>query len=270
MFYTIHDGSKKTPLHIFTGITVHNACKSKILIKIFNRLGVSISYDEVLRCRTNLALLTIELSKNNVPIPLHFDKNKYTTAAFDNFDHDECTLSGQNNTHDSVTVLFQEKSSNIQEKINKSLTSVDIKQKSLNVELTCQQLESFYKPIQKISLPENFVKKKVSFTAESYKVINPEDLSWILSRMSSENFLFLKSKDEKQVSPMWSSFNSVVCFDERLLQIVGFFPILSYPVTEYATVYTALCNFLDILNQLEQKELPVFCNEGILIPLMGG
>ena len=34
-------------------------------------------------------------------------------------------------------------------------------------------------------------------------------------------------------------------------------------MTEYATVYTALKNFQDILSQLEQSQLPVACDEGV-------
>ena len=33
----------------------------------------------------------------------------------------------------------------------------------------------------------------------------------------------------------------------------GFLPFIPYPVTEHATVYTALKNFIKVLQQLEQK-----------------
>ena len=46
-------------------------------------------------------------------------------------------------------------------------------------------------------------------------------------------------------------------------KVVGFLPVLPYPVTEYATVYTALKNFQSILSQLDQTHLPVTCDEGV-------
>ena len=52
--------------------------------------------------------------------------------------------------------------------------------------------------------------------------------------------------------------------DEDLTQkIIGFLPVLPYPVTEYTVVYTALKNFQDILSQLDHSYLPITCDEGV-------
>ena len=52
--------------------------------------------------------------------------------------------------------------------------------------------------------------------------------------------------------------------DEDLTQkMIGFRPVLPYPVTEYTVVYTALKNFQDILSQLDQSHLPITCDEGV-------
>ena len=52
--------------------------------------------------------------------------------------------------------------------------------------------------------------------------------------------------------------------DEDLTQkIIGFLPVLPYPVTDYTVVYTALKNFQDILSQLDQSHLPITCDEGV-------
>lgn len=80
--------------------------KSKNTITILNRLGISILYDEVLRIRARLASYAIQISRNAMPISSHFDTNNYVTAAFDHFDHNECTISGSNSTHDTVIVFF--------------------------------------------------------------------------------------------------------------------------------------------------------------------
>lgn len=135
---------KRTPLHTMTGLAVHNTCKSSALIKSLNRTGMSISYDEVQRCRTNLASFTVESGKNNVPIPSHFDHSKFTTAAFDIFDHDEATESGLKGTHDTVTVIFEEKSDIVHRKPNISETDVCRSARSFHEELKCQVLKEFY------------------------------------------------------------------------------------------------------------------------------
>ena len=63
--------------------------------------------------------------------------------------------------------------------------------------------------------------------------------------------------------PSWNTFNSLVTDEDLTQKITGFLPILPYPVTEYAVVYTALKNFQDFLSQLDQSHLPITCDEGV-------
>ena len=68
---------------------------------------------------------------------------------------------------------------------------------------------------------------------------------------------------------------------------VAFLPFLPHPVTDIATGYTTMLNYVKLFNQLEQKTLPLFCNEGVfrlvlniylkrpqqfknLVPMLGG
>ena len=51
LFYFVHRGSKKTSLAVMTGHTVSDKCKSRELINTLNKIGVSTSYNEVLKNR---------------------------------------------------------------------------------------------------------------------------------------------------------------------------------------------------------------------------
>ena len=44
---------------------------------------------------------------------------------------------------------------------------------------------------------------------------------------------------------------------------MAFLPFIPRPVTEHPTVYTDMRNFVKIADQLEQKSLPLFCDEGV-------
>lgn len=88
------------------GLSVYFSTKSKNTITILNRLGLSISYDKVLRIRARLAAYALKISENQMPIPSHFDTNGYVTVAFDNFDHNEALISGLGLSHDTVIVFF--------------------------------------------------------------------------------------------------------------------------------------------------------------------
>lgn len=73
-------------------------------------MGISISYDEVLRYRNGLAMFYILSSTNILPLPTNLNSKVFTTAVFDNSDHEEATLSGINGSHDTAGVLFQDES----------------------------------------------------------------------------------------------------------------------------------------------------------------
>ena len=50
------------------------------------------SYDEILRYQNDLADLVCTNGTNDVPLPSHLNAEKFTTTAFDNFDHEEATV----------------------------------------------------------------------------------------------------------------------------------------------------------------------------------
>ena len=86
----------------------------------------------------------LKSSENNVPLPSHFNKEMFTIAAFDNFDHtDRTSLSGLSSSHATVSTLFQVKPSESVSKPKKSefnLKNVDILEK-----LDCQNVKTYYK-----------------------------------------------------------------------------------------------------------------------------
>ena len=125
---------------------IHDTCKSAILIKSFNRFGLCSSYDEALSVQNNIANFAAEASKVGVPIPLHFDKKKFTVAAFDSFDHNKVTLSGVGSCDDTVTVLFQENSGSSKQKPNVSETEVLHGFRSLSRNSNAKIYENLYKP----------------------------------------------------------------------------------------------------------------------------
>ena len=82
------------------------------MITSLNNLGLTISYNELRKCRNNLGAYAMSQDKNGkIPLPTHFVPDNFTVAAMDNFDHiDRSSFSGKNDNHDSVLVLFQNKS----------------------------------------------------------------------------------------------------------------------------------------------------------------
>ena len=82
IFYILNNGRKRTPLHMMNSEAIYNACRSKTLISSFNRFGLSISYDELLRYHSDMASFVVEASRNQIPLPSHFQPCKFTIGAF--------------------------------------------------------------------------------------------------------------------------------------------------------------------------------------------
>ena len=50
---------EKTPMHISVAQTIHDTCRSKQLVQIFNRMGYGISYSELEQIDNALTQRTI-------------------------------------------------------------------------------------------------------------------------------------------------------------------------------------------------------------------
>ena len=73
----------------------------------------------------------------------------------------------------------------------------------------------------------------------------------------------LLSFNENQEIPTYPAFLSRLSNDVRSQHRTAFLPIIPFPITEYDVVYTAMERFLEILQQLDQKYLPIACDEGV-------
>ena len=271
VFYILNNGRKRTPLHMLNSESIYNACRSKTLISSLNRFGLTISYDEVLRYHSDMASYTTETSQGRVPLPSTFSPAEFTIGAFDNFDHEEATLSGIGGSHDTVLILMQDKPQGMSANLGKpnmSETGVTHRERQFMEELGCQVLKSYTKHTKKPNLsPQYDVAKDMFKMGEcESKSIRAKDHAWVVSRLDLSDLnegRCINEADEDQTMPSWSAFNSLVTDESVAQKIIGFLPVLPYPVTEYATVYTSLKNFQDILSQLQQSHLPVACDEGV-------
>ena len=108
-----------------------------------------------------------------------------------------------------------------------------------------------------------------------------ENLRFVVSAVRS---MFL---EEVECLATLAACKSLVSKAQTPLMSVAFLPCLAYPVTEYSTVHTSLCNFVKTQTQLNESSLPVICDEDVccivgdivlqspklfkcLIPMLGG
>ena len=107
-FAAIHNGQKKTRLHVSLCETIHDTCRSKKLIQILNRMGLCMSYDELEKIDVCLAERTIATAGPHCTLVSSIIKeNAIIHGAMNNFDHDENTQSGKGGSYDTILMLFQ-------------------------------------------------------------------------------------------------------------------------------------------------------------------
>ena len=87
--------------------TDDDASDSKKVITLMNRLGLSISYDEMMRIDTRLAERVIqEAGEFKVTVGRSSEPGIILHGAIDNFEHDEEILSGKDSSHDTILMVF--------------------------------------------------------------------------------------------------------------------------------------------------------------------
>lgn len=161
VYYLIHNGQKKTPLHVSLCECVYDTCRSKTLIQIKNRLGLCISYDAMERIDTGLAIRPIQLAGNNkVPVPKTIDNSAVIHGAVDNYDNEEGTSSVIGGSYDTILMLFQNAENNHNEDQQQQISKVSeefiTKRRSLEQMLECQKFVRGGNFANRAQTPDNF------------------------------------------------------------------------------------------------------------------
>ena len=87
--------------------TDDDASRSKKVITLMNRLGLSISYDKMMRIDTRLAERVIqEAGEFKVTVGRSIEPGIILHGAIDSFEHDKETLSGKDSSHDTILMVF--------------------------------------------------------------------------------------------------------------------------------------------------------------------
>ena len=74
----------------------------------------------------------------------------------------------------------------------------------------------------------------------------------------------ITNNDFNDLIPSWAGIESLISQSDVPIMQIGFLPFLPKPATDYLNVYVVMLNMVQIANQLDQKILPVYCDEGVL------
>ena len=109
MYYQMFNGARKTPLHVSFGQYQYSKSRSREILTVANRIGVSSSYNDVRRSRCLLASYAIEKSAgkeiSNFPVTSY--KIHSPRPLIVDFS-DRSSASGMNSDHVTMQVLYHE------------------------------------------------------------------------------------------------------------------------------------------------------------------
>ncbi len=142
MYYQMFNGARKTPLHASFGQYQYSKGRSREMLTVANRIGVSTSYNDVRRSRRLLAAYAVEKSAGEeIPIPSTFTRDSFTICAMDNADFsDKSSISGKESDHITMQVLYQETISPPNSKPPVSETNLERSKVCLPDKLPCQEV----------------------------------------------------------------------------------------------------------------------------------
>ena len=106
----------ETPFPVGLGILVHKETRNKKIIECLSDLGLSISYEKVMKIENGLVNMIVENrnSSEGVYIPDNLTQNSSLHFANGNIDFENDTANGKGEFHRTTTTIFQKKN---QEKI---------------------------------------------------------------------------------------------------------------------------------------------------------
>ena len=254
-----------TPKHIGIGVTVKHLTGSKEVVKLLNRFGHSISYEEVIKLEKSLVQETLlDYDGSSHLIPSNIVAGKFIQAAADNLDFNEQTLDGKNTTHATTLVLYQRaENRNFGAKVSTKFSK--ILKPQVEAKLTPDVI-NFSKQCRKLSLPDCFLKEGTSNEKEcsSRNVAKCLDMAWVFARICpTKHFQVSLEKMETQTVPAWTAFNSLVTSSTTPLTSIGYCPMIPSPATEYSTIYIVMKTVQNMMKTLQQKHTILTFDEAI-------
>ena len=106
--FTKHSKKREPPLPVHIGLLIHSQTRQSNLVSDLYNLGLSISYEHVLEIE-NLTTNAIceQFKADRVVCPPKLRKNIFTTAAYDNIDHNPSSTTAKEAFHGTGISVFQ-------------------------------------------------------------------------------------------------------------------------------------------------------------------
>ena len=147
-----HSRDREPPLPIYLGLMTHAERRKRTLVDKLYNLGLSISYDRVLELSTDMGnSVCAHFESEGVICPPKLLKGVFTTAAVDNIDHSQSSVTAQGAFHGTGISLFQHPTSYAPGE-EREMVSIDNQPLKTN---RLARLPDSYTAVRPVILPKN-------------------------------------------------------------------------------------------------------------------
>jgi hypothetical protein len=217
LVYIVSGGRKWTPKHVGLASTLHQATRSKDLVRLFNKAGNCLSYEQVLQVDTSLAESTLNSldETTGAVIPTNIEANKFIHYTCDNIDILDETLDGKNTFHTTQMAAWQRSQAS-----DESLKDLEPSTKrTLNVPSALEELHP-------VRITPGTCAPVFSTPVNEISAVNPEADNENAQQAKATDLAFFLHCQDKKLKPSWTVFNQSLSSEESEQTAVGYLPII--------------------------------------------
>ena len=249
IIYNMSNGKIKIIKHVQLGITTMRKTRSRLMLASLNRLGHSISYDEVNNVKTSFAELNVKNQSNRSFMPNNVQPSSFVTFVYDNCDHNPETFSG-GSPHVTNGIIIQLSSKTKEPEQSVSIATPELRPRRRSFKPIIKE-NVFYTAPERVN--PLIVEAAEMKSNEIHEILaKREDLIWFLTRYKSSEF----SPDEQKV-PGWTGFYHQVLTptqDDNHISKTFYLASIAQPPTKISTVQGVLCQVKQKAEALKNKE----------------
>ena len=247
------------PMHVGLSLYILKQTGSKELVRILNKFGLAISYDDAQRyISTDAHEVDLQTIENGVFIPSEIVPGRFTQCVLDNLDIHENTKDGST-LHATSHAILQYPDDN---STSRSSVSVPLEKRRRK---TVEESESMTVTETDVSLKDRREARSVSGVplasqqGQPTSLIADEHFVWTLIR------LLVSRDDGDTTAPTWNEFHEILSGNEapKPRTVIGYGPLFPQSPTDPAVVQASLDYFMLLTRKLGQDTTVVTADQAI-------
>lgn len=259
--------TREFPLQVGVGLTLHKETRSRKLVDMISRFGLSVNYDRVREIEGMIAKAVVKRMEttNGIYIPSELKTGRFTHFATDNLDFQENTPDGKRTLHGTVLVAYQ--SAEIGD-ILSSLELADGDEKFCIPESPYNILQSTVRHNAKPACRKLPRFDNNQNTRRALRDAHVRDLAWFLSKDAGASHV--EGCNTQIFSGLtWSAHNSLVSDVCERKTVVAVFPILNKSPTDRSVQMTVIEQFKQVKSLLNApgKKTVITVDLGLYRPM---